>query len=98
LLNDLPVTGLKLDARFVHQITEVASTANTLIAALGTLARGLNLTGIAEGIETPQQATFLESHGWKLAQGYLYGRPAPTPQDPPEFCPYLPVHAGPRES
>jgi diguanylate cyclase (GGDEF)-like protein/PAS domain S-box-containing protein len=83
LLNDLPVTGLKLDARFVHQITEAASTANTLIAALGTLAGGLNLTGIAEGIETRKQARFLESHGWKLAQGYLYGRPAPAPKSPP---------------
>jgi EAL domain-containing protein (putative c-di-GMP-specific phosphodiesterase class I) len=40
------------------------------------LALTLGVTPLAEGIETPEQAELLVSFGCRLAQGYLFGRPA----------------------
>jgi EAL domain-containing protein (putative c-di-GMP-specific phosphodiesterase class I) len=77
LLRDLPVSGLKLDSRFVHDLTASDSVANALSAGLVGLASGLHLTTIAEGIENPLQEGVLRAQGWTHAQGYLYGRPGP---------------------
>jgi EAL domain-containing protein (putative c-di-GMP-specific phosphodiesterase class I) len=44
------------------------------------MARKLHLQVVAEGVETPQQQAFLRDNGCQLAQGYLYGRPAPLAQ------------------
>jgi sensor c-di-GMP phosphodiesterase-like protein len=38
---------------------------------------GLHLDGIAEGIETREQADALLRQGWTLGQGYFFGKPAP---------------------
>ena len=78
LLRDLPVTGLKLDLSFTRQIT-TDLTAKILAAGLAGLADGLQLLGIAEGIETWEQAAVLLSQGWTHGQGWLYGRPAAEP-------------------
>lgn len=77
LLRDLPVTGLKLDRRFVRDLTDGDPAARALAAALAGLADGLALMGIGEGIETPAQAEMLSELGWRFGQGYLFGRPAP---------------------
>jgi diguanylate cyclase (GGDEF)-like protein/PAS domain S-box-containing protein len=77
LLRDLPVTGVKLDRRFVSDLTDPPSDANALAAGVAGLAQGLRLERIAEGIETAAQAELLVAAGWTLGQGYLFGRPAP---------------------
>ena len=79
LLRDLPVTGLKLDRSFVNALTGSDSHANALSSGLAALARNLHLHGIAEGVETEEQATILHLHGWPLGQGYLFGRPEAEP-------------------
>jgi diguanylate cyclase (GGDEF)-like protein/PAS domain S-box-containing protein len=80
LLQDLPVTGLKLDRRFVQALTsEEESAANALAAGLAGLTGGLGLVGVAEGVETQEQADVLRAQGWTHAQGWLFGRPAPLP-------------------
>ncbi len=80
LLQDLPVTGLKLDRRFVTALTpHEDSAANALAAGLAGLAAGLGLIGVAEGVETEEQAHVLRAQGWSHGQGWLYGRPAPLP-------------------
>jgi EAL domain-containing protein (putative c-di-GMP-specific phosphodiesterase class I) len=56
LLRDLPVTGVKVDLRFVHDLTTSDSLANALADGLSGLVNGMKLTGIAEGIETKMQA------------------------------------------
>jgi diguanylate cyclase (GGDEF)-like protein/PAS domain S-box-containing protein len=86
LLRDLPVTGLKLDRSFVTALDGDDSSSTTLAAGLAGLARGLGLAGIAEGVETPQQASRLLELGWTQAQGYLFGRPEPLPElvSPPD--------------
>jgi diguanylate cyclase (GGDEF)-like protein len=78
LLRDLPVTGLKLDLSFTRHLGTDA-TARALAAGLAGLVAGLNLDGIAEGIETPEQAEILREQGWTYGQGYLFGRPGPMP-------------------
>jgi diguanylate cyclase (GGDEF)-like protein/PAS domain S-box-containing protein len=79
VLRDLPVTGVKLDLRFVRDLTAGASQANALAHGLSRLVNGMNLTGIAEGIETAMQANILRAQGWRLGQGYFFGRPAASP-------------------
>ena len=79
MLRDLPVTGLKLDMSFVHSLTEHASYANALAAGVASLANGLGVETIAEGIETETQAALLLGQGWRFGQGWLFGRPGPFP-------------------
>jgi diguanylate cyclase (GGDEF)-like protein/PAS domain S-box-containing protein len=79
VLRDLPVTGVKLDLRFVHDLTAGDSQANALAKGLSGLVNGLHLTGIAEGVQTQLQADILLAQGWPLAQGYLFGRPDAEP-------------------
>ena len=79
VLRDLPVTGVKLDLRFVHDLTTVDSRANALARGLSVLVKGMHLTGIAEGIETEMQAHILHAQGWECGQGYYFGRPAAMP-------------------
>jgi EAL domain-containing protein (putative c-di-GMP-specific phosphodiesterase class I) len=79
VLRDLPVTGVKLDLRFVQDLTAGDSQANALAAGLMGLINGMHLTGIAEGIETQMQVDILRAQGWKFGQGYYFGRPATTP-------------------
>jgi len=50
-----------------------------LAHGLAGLVNGMNLTGIAEGIETAMQANILRAQGWRLGQGYFFGRPADSP-------------------
>jgi len=79
VLRDLPVTGVKLDLRFVHDLTESDSQANALAQGVNGLVKGMHLTGIAEGIETQMQANILRDQGWEYGQGYYFGKPATTP-------------------
>ena len=79
VLRDLPVTGVKLDLRFVHDLTAGDSQANALAQGVSGLVNGMHLTGIAEGIETQMQADILRAQGWQCGQGYYFGRPAALP-------------------
>jgi EAL domain-containing protein (putative c-di-GMP-specific phosphodiesterase class I) len=79
VLRDLPVTGVKLDLRFVRDLTLGDSPANALSHGVSGLVNGLHLAGIAEGIETEMQARILGDQGWEYGQGYYFGRPAASP-------------------
>jgi diguanylate cyclase (GGDEF)-like protein len=81
LLRELPVTGLKLDRSFVADLTAEDSPANALSRGLASLAGSLHLDGVAEGVETADQAGILEEHGWPHGQGYWFGRPEAEPLD-----------------
>jgi diguanylate cyclase (GGDEF)-like protein/PAS domain S-box-containing protein len=79
VLRDLPVTGVKLDLRFVHDLTAGRSQANALAQGVNGLVKGMHLTGIAEGIETQLQADVLRGQGWTYGQGYYFGKPGVMP-------------------
>ena len=79
VLRDLPVTGVKLDLRFVHDLSTGDSQANALSQGLSGLVNGMHLTGIAEGIETRMQADLLRAQGWECGQGFYFAMPAAIP-------------------
>ncbi|MDL2356150.1 MAG: EAL domain-containing protein [Pseudomonadota bacterium] len=76
-LKQMPVQTLKIDRSFIKDIsTDINDEAITI--AIIQLGKSLNLSVIAEGVETEDQAAFLLRHGCNLAQGYLYSRPEPA--------------------
>jgi EAL domain-containing protein (putative c-di-GMP-specific phosphodiesterase class I) len=74
LLLTCPITSIKLDRSFVESITTVDRQA-AVARAVGQIAETLQLSAVAEGIETEEQATMLRGMGYQLGQGYLYSRP-----------------------
>ncbi|MDO9380019.1 MAG: bifunctional diguanylate cyclase/phosphodiesterase [Nocardioidaceae bacterium] len=76
LLRELPVHVLKIDRSFIARITTDRGDA-VLVALLVDAAHRLGLDVCAEGVETRAQADALVEMGCDLAQGWLYGRPAP---------------------
>lgn len=74
LLRDLPAHRLKIDRTFVRSLTASAGD-RTIVQAAITLAQGLGMECIAEGVETDEQRQILEDLGCNLYQGYLCGRP-----------------------
>ena len=70
---------LKIDRGFVNAIGTETVTSPVLDAVL-TLARKLNMSTVAEGVETPEQAAWLREHGVKFLQGYWISRPMPLEQ------------------
>ena len=77
-LSALPFTKLKIDRSFVADIASNAR-ALRLLSNVARLGRDLELTVIAEGIETEEQlAAMIEHTGVQQAQGYLFSRPLPV--------------------
>ncbi len=80
-LAHFPIDYLKIDRRFVSQIT-VDENQTEIVSAIVTMARHLKMQPIAEGVETPiQQARLLEL-GCTYGQGYLFSGPVSSTQVP----------------
>ncbi len=78
-LHQLPVDILKIDQGFVKSLSanrELAAVMQTIIM----LARNLDMTTIAEGIEDVDQLVVLQALGCELAQGYYFNPPMPVDQ------------------
>ena len=70
----LPIDKLKIDMTFVKDLPnspDDAAIAMTIVS----LAQGLNLKVVGEGVQTQAQHDFLRDLGCHFAQGYLYSRP-----------------------
>jgi diguanylate cyclase (GGDEF)-like protein/PAS domain S-box-containing protein len=78
-LRQLPLDQLKIDQSFLRDVPNCAKSAS-IVSAIIALGRSLNLSVIAEGVETEQQRGFLEDQGSCLYQGYLFSRALPAPQ------------------
>jgi EAL domain-containing protein (putative c-di-GMP-specific phosphodiesterase class I) len=73
-LRQLPVDVLKLDRAFAAGIGREPRD-ESVMQALLKLGHGLDLTVVVEGIEYPEQLSWLHKVGCPLVQGYLIGRP-----------------------
>jgi EAL domain-containing protein (putative c-di-GMP-specific phosphodiesterase class I) len=75
-LRQHPVDVIKIERTFIRNLSSSSEDAAILSAVLD-LGKNLNLTTVAEGIETPAQAAYLRAAGCDQGQGYLFGKPAP---------------------
>ncbi|MNR77870.1 Cyclic di-GMP phosphodiesterase Gmr [compost metagenome] len=73
-LKRFPVDTLKIDQSFVRDIATDQDSA-AIVKAIISLGRNLNLTVLAEGIETEEQFQFLLANGCDEGQGYLMSKP-----------------------
>jgi len=74
-LKNFPSDTLKIDRSFVTEM-EKDPRGDHLAGAMISLAHGLGLRVVGEGVETEQQKETLSNHGCDFLQGYLIGRPA----------------------
>jgi len=75
-LHKLPVDALKIDRSFVNSLLLPGRPA--IVESILALARTLNTSVVAEGIESDVQARELERLGCTHAQGFLFSRPLST--------------------
>ena len=75
-LKNLPVDRLKIDRSFIAGIPDSAKDA-AITQTVTALGRNLELAVLAEGVEIPEQAAFLQEWGVQEVQGFLYDAALP---------------------
>jgi len=73
-LSKLPVDTLKIDRAFVHGMMKEPRD-RSIVSAIISLSRALNLKVVAEGVEQEVEAATLRELGCTQAQGYFFSRP-----------------------
>lgn len=73
-LKKFPINIVKIDQSFIRDITRDPEDA-ILVKTIISMANGLRMETIAEGVETVEQLTFLEIKGCHLVQGNYYSKP-----------------------
>ncbi|GAB6069429.1 hypothetical protein JCM30760_05260 [Thiomicrorhabdus hydrogeniphila] len=75
-LQNLPVDTLKIDKSFIDKIVNSNSDLK-ICRSIIQLAKSLDKTIIAEGVETENQQKILNTEGCYIIQGFLYSKPQP---------------------
>jgi diguanylate cyclase (GGDEF)-like protein len=75
-LTAFPFDKIKIDKSFIANLSKLPNS-SAIISSIVTLARGLDMSVNAEGVETREQFERLRTLGVNFAQGYLLGRPVP---------------------
>lgn len=76
MLNDMPIDILKLDMKFIR--SEMAKPKSQgILQFIINLARWMNLSVVAEGVETKAQLLRLTEIGCDYVQGYYFAKPMP---------------------
>ena len=76
-LQEYPFDFIKIDKSFIDKIID-NRTQSAIVKAILDLALALDMSAIAEGIETEQQRDLLLQMGCEYGQGYWFGRPIPA--------------------
>jgi EAL domain-containing protein (putative c-di-GMP-specific phosphodiesterase class I) len=71
-LHKFPISTLKIDRSFIHSLRSNSEEA-CIVNAIVSMAHGLKMKIIAEGVEHVSQLTYLKSLGCNIVQGYLFG-------------------------
>jgi EAL domain-containing protein (putative c-di-GMP-specific phosphodiesterase class I) len=91
-LKRFPVQKIKIDRAFVRELAS-SSEDQAIVAAIMALAGSLQLTVVAEGVETEAQLDLLRQRGVEYAQGYLFARPLAAEAAAALLAPLLPALA-----
>ena len=75
-LMDLPFDILKIDMQFIRSMDRHPKVKN-IIKMIINLAKMLDVTTVAEGVETEDQCNFLKENGCDVVQGYYFSKPLP---------------------
>jgi diguanylate cyclase (GGDEF)-like protein/PAS domain S-box-containing protein len=86
-LHRFPVHTIKIDQSFVREIHRIDGHYPVVLAIMS-IASGLSLNVVAEGVESDIQAAYLQRIGCSVMQGYLYHRPVSAAR----FLQLLPRH------
>jgi EAL domain-containing protein (putative c-di-GMP-specific phosphodiesterase class I) len=76
-LQQLPVTEIKIDKVFVRELT-IDPSAEAIVRSVLDLARNLEMSTVAEGVEDRASWEHLRRLGCTMAQGYYLSRPMPA--------------------
>ncbi len=76
-LRSFPFDKIKIDQSFIQDLSNGAEPL-AIVQAVANLAKCLNMTSTAEGVETQQQMDLLQSMGCTEMQGYLFSRARPA--------------------
>jgi len=103
-LQRLPIDALKVDRSFVSRIKNEPDGNRNIVEAIISLAHRLNMTVVAEGVETEEQLAILLEMNCQFGQGYLFSKPLSKPnvnklivnilqvsQEDPDACLSLPA-------
>lgn len=77
MLKDLPIDVVKIDQEFFRTNTETYTRSRIIIEEVIELCHKLDITVVAEGVETQEQNDFLKTHDCDYIQGYYYFKPMP---------------------
>jgi EAL domain-containing protein (putative c-di-GMP-specific phosphodiesterase class I) len=78
-LKNLPIDTLKIDGAFVRGLPSDTKDAG-ITRAIVAMAKTLNVTVVAEAVETEAQRDFLQAASCDQVQGYYYSKPVPAAQ------------------
>jgi diguanylate cyclase (GGDEF)-like protein/PAS domain S-box-containing protein len=76
-LKKFPIDKLKIDKSFVDSVIQNSDDAS-IVNAIIALGHSMKMQIIAEGVETKEQALFLQEHQCDYGQGYFYSKPIPA--------------------
>lgn len=77
-LSEVPPDFLKFDIGMIKNIDHASSGRHRILQSLVNMARDLNITPLAEGVETPGEAAVCGELGFALCQGFYFGYPSPV--------------------
>ena len=83
-LRSFPGASIKIDRSFIRNLCHERHDA-AIVRSLIVMAHSLDLTVIAEGVETAEQLAFLRDNQCDTIQGYFVGRPIPVEDVPLEL-------------